>query len=117
MVEERIKNIDEVFCSSCGSAIKMAAEICVKCGVRQRGFGAFDPNASDKSRLIALVLAWFFGIFGAHRFYAGRITSGVLQLLFGWATLFIWNLVDIIMILAGAFKDVNGKPIKDWNPR
>ncbi len=115
MAEVRTKNLDEVFCGSCGEAIKAAAEICVKCGVRQRP--SEDLSVSSKSRLVAFLLAWFLGIFGAHRFYAGRITSGVLQLLFGWATLFIWNFVDLIMVLAGVFKDAEGRKISNWDPK
>lgn len=35
MSESRTKGLDEKFCGSCGEVIKSAAEICVKCGVRQ----------------------------------------------------------------------------------
>mgnify|MGYP001992474582 CR=1 FL=1 len=31
------KGPDEAFCTSCGQVIKAMAEICPKCGVRQRG--------------------------------------------------------------------------------
>ncbi|MCL2689831.1 MAG: hypothetical protein FWE57_08315 [Chitinispirillia bacterium] len=34
--EVRTKSADEAFCKSCGEIIKAAAEICVKCGVRQK---------------------------------------------------------------------------------
>jgi TM2 domain-containing membrane protein YozV len=114
LMTEMITNTpDEVHCGSCGAIIKRAAEICVKCGVRN--LSANDPNVSQKSRLVAFLLAWFVGIFGVHRFYVGKTTSGILQILFGWATFFIWNLVDMIMILAGVFKDSEGKVIKRWN--
>ena len=116
MNEAKTKGADEIFCGSCGTAIKMAAEVCVHCGVRQHRFGPADPTVSDKSRLVAFVLAWFLGIFGVHRFYVGRTTSGILQILFGWATFFIWPLVDAILILVGVFKDSDGKVIKIWNP-
>jgi len=36
---------------------------------------------SPKSRLVALLLCFFFGILGAHRFYVGKIGTGVLMLL------------------------------------
>ena len=39
---------------------------------------------------------------------------GIMQILFGWATCFIWNLVDWIMILAGGFKDIDGKRLINW---
>ena len=59
---------------------------------------------SPKSRLIALLLCWFLGVFGAHRFYLGRIGSGVLYL----CTQGLWGiglLVDVIVIAIGDFKD------------
>jgi TM2 domain-containing membrane protein YozV len=68
---------------------------------------------SVKKRLSALLLCFFFGCFGAHRFYAGKIGTGILWLLtlglFGVGTL-----VDFIMIIVGSFKDKEGKVIEDW---
>ena len=72
---------------------------------------------SPKSRLIAALLCWFLGTLGVHRFYLGLKTSGIMQILFGWLTLFIWNLVDFIMIACGTFKDADGKVVKNWNPQ
>jgi predicted amidophosphoribosyltransferase len=36
MTDIQTKGADEVFCSSCGAVIKKEAEICPKCGVRQK---------------------------------------------------------------------------------
>ena len=62
---------------------------------------------SNKSRAVALVLALFFGFFGAHCFYAGRVGRGLLFLftlgLFGWG--WLW---DIVMIIFGRFRDGAG---------
>ncbi|MCK9304815.1 MAG: TM2 domain-containing protein [Bacteroidales bacterium] len=113
--EEKTKGADEIFCYSCGSVIKRDAAICPHCGAQQKGFRSYDPDASPKSRLLAFILCTCVGVFGVHRFYVGRVTSGVLQILFGWATLFIWNLVDWIMILVGSFRDVDGKLVKNWD--
>ncbi|NLV95514.1 MAG: TM2 domain-containing protein [Candidatus Riflebacteria bacterium] len=118
MSDVQQKGLDEVFCGSCGAIIKREAEICPKCGVRQKSAPSAsqkDPNASDRSRLVAFLLCTFFGCLGVHRFYVGKVTSGVMQILFGWATLFIWPLVDWIMILAGSFKDKEGKVVSNWD--
>lgn len=68
---------------------------------------------SDKSRLVALLLCTFLGPLGVHRFYAGKIGTGILYIftfgLFGFGTM-----VDWIMIVAGAFKDKSGARIKVW---
>jgi TM2 domain-containing membrane protein YozV len=39
-----------------------------------------SSDSSDKSRGVALALAVFLGYFGAHRFYAGKVKSGILML-------------------------------------
>ncbi|MFZ4763310.1 MAG: TM2 domain-containing protein [Roseimicrobium sp.] len=65
---------------------------------------------STKKFLPALLLAIFLGGLGAHRFYVGKIGTGILQLLTcgGFA---VWAVVDIIMICTGAFRDKDGLPL------
>ena len=71
--------------------------------------------SSDKSRGVAFVLALLLGVFGAHRFYAGKIGTGLLQLgtLGG---LGIWYLYDVIVVASGGFKDSEGRLISRWDP-
>ena len=112
MSDFREKAEDEMFCSSCGSIIKKQAEICVKCGVRQRPpVAPVDPNVSEKDWLMTLLLAIFLSGFGVHRFYVGKTGTGVLMILVGWLTFGIWHLIDVIMIACGSFKDSEGKLI------
>ncbi len=73
-----------------------------------------DPQVSDKGFVPAILLCFFFGVFGVHRFYVGKIGTGILQLLtFGGFG--IWALVDFIMIVVGSFTDKQGRPIKPAN--
>ena len=47
---------------------------------------------SGKSRLATALLAWFLGTLGIHRFYIGRIGTGLIILILGivgWATTWI----------------------------
>jgi TM2 domain-containing membrane protein YozV len=68
---------------------------------------------STKNILPAFLLCFFLGIFGAHRFYVGKMGTGILQLLtlggFG-----IWALIDFIMIIVGSFRDAEGNKITQW---
>ncbi|MCL2793448.1 MAG: TM2 domain-containing protein [Spirochaetaceae bacterium] len=102
------KGSDEVFCRSCGSVIKKEAEICPKCGVRQKAEDVLGDVS--KKWLVALLLAIFLGTLGVHRFYVGKIGTGILMILtLGGCG--IWTIIDIILIATGSFKDVDGKPI------
>ena len=72
-------------------------------------------NTSDKSRTVALVLGLLLGWVGAHRFYVGKIGTGLLMLCTGGG-LGIWYLIDNIMIASGSFRDVEGRPVMRWDP-
>ena len=66
---------------------------------------------SDKDWLVTLLLSIFLGSLGIHRFYVGKIGTGILQLLtLGGCG--IWSLIDLIMIITGNFKDANGNVIQ-----
>ncbi|MEP6495505.1 MAG: TM2 domain-containing protein [bacterium] len=87
------------------------AAVCPKCGVMQPM--PTGMSASEKRIMPAFLLCFFLGVFGAHRFYAGKIGTGFLQL-FTLGGLGIWTMVDLIMIIIGKFKDDEGEPITEW---
>jgi TM2 domain-containing membrane protein YozV len=66
---------------------------------------------SEKGFVPTLLLCFFLGFMGVHRFYVGKIGTGVLQLV-TFGGLGIWALVDFVMIAVGNFKDSEGNPIK-----
>jgi class 3 adenylate cyclase len=70
-------------------------------------------SISARKRLIAAILAFFFGVFGAHRFYAGKIVTGFAQI-FTIGGLGIWCFIDFLIILFGEFTDADGKKIREW---
>ncbi|MDQ3698545.1 MAG: TM2 domain-containing protein [Gemmatimonadota bacterium] len=88
------------------------AAICPACGVWQ----APPPEVmspTEKRIVPAALLCFFFGIFGVHRFYVGKVGTGVLQL-FTLGGIGIWAMIDLIMILIGSFRDRDGVRITEW---
>jgi TM2 domain-containing membrane protein YozV len=72
---------------------------------------ATAPAASPKNLLVATLLCFFLGSLGIHRFYTGKIGTGILMIVtLGGAG--VWTLVDFIMLLCGVFKDKAGLPLK-----
>lgn len=103
------------YCKYCGQQIPMEAVLCVKCGrqVEQlQGMQNVSPQVvinnaqqpvvyqtgTPKDKWVAFVLAFILGFLGAHRFYEGKIGTGILWLLTGGLFGIGW-LVDWITIL------------------
>ncbi len=72
-----------------------------------------QAGSSDKKILPAFLLCFFLGILGVHRFYVGKIGTGILHLI-TLGGLGIWTLIDFIMIIVGAFTDKEGKKLTEW---
>ena len=65
---------------------------------------------SPKSKWLAFILCFFFGVLGVHRFYVGKVGTGVIYLFTGGFFAIGW-LLDLIKILSGTFKDGAGMPL------
>ena len=70
-----------------------------------------NTGTEQKSWVVALVLCFFLGILGVHRFYVGKVGTGILQLLTLGGFFGIWVLIDLVMILVGKFDDKQGQPL------
>ena len=68
---------------------------------------------SDKKILPAFLLCFFLGPLGSHRYYVGKVGSGVLHLL-TLGGLGIWTLIDFVRIIIGSFTDAQGRKITNW---
>ncbi len=92
----------------------------------QSQYGMAGQGVSDKQKMVVALLAFFLGTVGIHRFYTGKVGTGVAMAIItviGWITsIFIfgyilivatglWALIDFIMILMGKFTDKYGRPI------
>lgn len=68
---------------------------------------------SDKNRTVTLLLCIFLGYLGIHRFYVGKVGTGILWLLTG-GLCGIGALVDLILIIVGSFRDIHGRYVEEW---
>jgi TM2 domain-containing membrane protein YozV len=70
-----------------------------------------NTNASDQNWVVTLLLCIFLGYLGVHRFYVGKVGTGILMLLTFGLFGILW-LIDLIMILVGSFTDKSGRFVK-----
>lgn len=109
-----------MFCSKCGKEIDNEAIVCIHCGC------ATNNTTSQKSMLVALLLWFFFGCFGAHRFYVGDTQSGSAMCalwILGWLTCIIvigfipllvvsiWWFIDLFSLISGDIKPKDGSKL------
>lgn len=106
------------FCKHCGERIHLNAVVCNKCGLQVEELkGASQPNivinnsnlntnmnnngvgfGKPKNKWIAVLLCFFLGVFGVHRFYEGKIGTGILYLFTG-GLFGIGAFIDFIILL------------------
>ncbi|MBQ9467681.1 MAG: TM2 domain-containing protein [Clostridia bacterium] len=92
------------YCTNCGKELTDDAVFCTTCGFKSN---AEIPVSHPKSQLTAAILCAFLGTLGIHRFYVGKIGTGLLWLFTGGMFGFGF-VVDMITILCDAFTDING---------
>lgn len=122
------------YCKFCGQVIDADCVICPKCGKQVEEIKYSRPdniiinnnnnasssasasamfgnasNVSPKSWLVTLLLCLFLGAIGIHRFYVGKIGTGILMILLLMTGISaIWAIIDLILIILGKFKDKQG---------
>ena len=114
-----------MFCSNCGKEIDENAVVCVHCGCPTARYNNYSYRGS-KSMAVAVLLWFFLGHLGVHRFYLGHAGTGMAQLLLtvvGWATivfligaiplliLVIWWIVDIFSLVSGNLRPADGSEL------
>jgi ribosomal protein L37E len=109
-------------CQRCGHELLNDAVFCARCGEpleSNRRTPLTDiseewEEASDRSRLVALLLCVLLGYLGVHRFYVGKIGTGILWLMTG-GMFGVGYIVDAILIATGHFRDHKGLSLIFWD--
>ncbi len=70
-----------------------------------------DDSISEKGLTPTILLCYFLGNLGVHRFYVGRVLTGILMVI-TLGGLGIWTMIDFIIIATGNFKDSEGLLVK-----
>ena len=118
------QEFSSAFCPNCGRP-SQAQRFCPQCGSRAEGHycsfcGAPIPSSgesmfdydSGRRKWTAFFLCLFLGCLGLHRFYVGKIGTGIV-----WLLLFVAApglgvlaaLMDLILIVMGKFRDKEGR--------
>lgn len=106
-----------MYCANCGKQIDDKAYICMNCGAATNNLTqqvSVDVNIinskSRKNYWVTLILTILLGWLGFHRFYVGKIGTGILWM-FSFGLLGIGVLYDLILIIGKDFCDSNDMPI------
>lgn len=117
-----------MYCKNCGQQIDDKAAVCIHCGVathdqpQQPVINVVNNNTNTnrnynggiayihKKKWTAFWLCLLLGLAGAHRFYVGKVGTGIIWLLSGGLFGIGWFL-DLIVILCGGFRDKAGQPL------
>jgi len=122
------KAVDEVFCRSCGEAIKKEAEICPHCGVRNQAGTASSKqqNSSVQSTIqhdpsqyeTTVSNNWWYGVLAGTGLwifvliFASFEPTGGLSALLGFLALIAWGLMPVAIFFDAKYVRANSQ----WNP-
>ncbi len=93
------------FCPNCGSSAQNAHYTQTHVHIN------FNEQYSDRDWFVTLILSIVLGAMGVHRFYCGKIGTGIIWFLTG-GCLGIGYIVDVVTIAMGNFRDINGKIVQ-----
>lgn len=114
-----------MYCNHCGKPVADKAKFCDNCGASLSGAAPQQPVINvvnnntnvnknwgyiHKKKWLAFFLCLFLGYLGIHRFYVGKIGTGIIWL-FTFGFFGLGWVLDLIFILFGGFKDKAGQPL------
>lgn len=100
-------------CPHCQTEIDAEAVRCYNCKnwIEET---SLNPDIKAQEFLPTMLFAYFWGIFGIHRFYTGSTAIGTIQL-FTLGGCGIWSYIDFIMICFNKFKDGKGRLLTNFD--
>ncbi|MFZ5571332.1 MAG: NINE protein [Thermodesulfobacteriota bacterium] len=93
-VQAAVKGPDDIYCEACGRIAKKTAKTCPHCGLALK---------SPPAKSILLLLTFFTGGIGGHKFYLKQYVQGVLYLLFFWT--FVPSLMAVVEFIRYVVRD------------
>lgn len=114
---------ETLYCPQCGGGMGAADRYCHACGWDAENPDAPPPGAvasprdlgplSPFNRTTVLLLCLLLGFLGVHRFYVGKVGTGILWVLtlsffgVGW-------IYDLVLVATGEFRDEEGRRVWHW---
>ena len=83
--------IKDIYCQKCGTRIPENIQYCPSCGARTG-----CPEKPRKDKIVAGLLAILLGVLGIHYFYMGKTTAGIISLILGLCSCYIWGVVMLV---------------------
>ena len=103
-----------MFCSKCGAQLNEGSVFCSRCGTSVTPVvEQVAADVSPKSRLATTLLScpWLVvGLFGAHRFYMGKIKTAVVMLLLGVGPI-ICGIGMVLVAVTGDYEAESPPPL------
>lgn len=121
------KGVASKYCPNCGGETNELAAVCTNCGVALKGNNSAGTGVtSEKSKMVAGLLAIFLGHLGLHEFYLGEKKKGITKIIatvicaflfiigigiIGFLGVWIWNIIDAVKIFQGKVTDADGNAL------
>ncbi len=106
--QSQIKSDDEQFCHECGRKIQKKDPACPHCGTKQKG---------QVSKVALVLLAFFVGGIGMHKFYLGKYWQGIFYVLLCWSGIpGIIALIEAVIYMCTSNERLNEKYTASGNP-
>lgn len=97
--------VDSGLCPSCGAALRPDARFCAACGAPAEHLASDSPEErAEKDNASAATFALLFGGLGAHKFYLGYKTEGLIMLaltVYGVVVNLLWGVVLVNVAVVG----------------